>query len=308
MNDYGRPQNDNDKAQQEEQVHKLIEQLNLLEALDRRITPQHVAERFRELLDDIGDDGLPAALRAAQAQAAEIVACARSEADAWMVKAELAASEADAASQTARMILADAGAYADTELQRAAGMVADARKKAEKIIAAAEKDAEEITTGAPAARGVKTPATHGGQEPQAAVMTAQRSGPQQLTAEEPTTAAKLTISLLPYQAGGAEEEAILAVGPGGTGEQAAVTGKTSYFFTIIGGLAGAIGGIGGIAIALTHSMGDFAAFAIGELVLVGAVLATAWSRGLTHQGQRPLVNAGWKYSRERTQHDNCQKR
>jgi hypothetical protein len=302
VNDYGRPQNDNDIAQQEEQVHKLIEQLNLLETLDRRITPEHVAERFRELLDDIGDDGLPAALRAAQAQAAEIVACARSEADVWVVKAELAASEADAANQTARMILADAGNYADTELQRAAGMVADARKKAEKIIAAAEKDAEEITTGAPAARGVKTPATHGGQEPQTAVMTAQRSGPQQLTAEEPTAAAKLTISLLPYQAGGAEEEAVLAGGPGGTGEKAAVTGKTSYFFTIIGGLAGAIGGI---AMTLTHSIGDLAAFAVGELMLVGAVLATAWSRGLTHQGQRPLVNAGWKHSRERTQHDNC---
>ena len=34
-----------------------IEQPNLLEAVDRRITPEHVAERFRELPNDIGDDG-----------------------------------------------------------------------------------------------------------------------------------------------------------------------------------------------------------------------------------------------------------
>ena len=55
MNDHGKPQND--KAQQDEQAHDLIEQPNLLEAVDRRITPEHVAKRFRELPNDIEDDG-----------------------------------------------------------------------------------------------------------------------------------------------------------------------------------------------------------------------------------------------------------
>jgi DNA-binding PadR family transcriptional regulator len=34
-----------------------IEQPNLLEAIDHRITPEHIAKPFRELPDDIGDDG-----------------------------------------------------------------------------------------------------------------------------------------------------------------------------------------------------------------------------------------------------------
>ena len=55
MNDHGKPQND--KAQQGEQAHDLIVPLNLLEAVDRRITPEHVAMRFRELPNDIEDDG-----------------------------------------------------------------------------------------------------------------------------------------------------------------------------------------------------------------------------------------------------------
>ena len=59
MNDYGKPQND--MAQQDEQAHELIEQLNLLKAVDRRITPQHVAKRFLELLSDIEDDNPPPA-------------------------------------------------------------------------------------------------------------------------------------------------------------------------------------------------------------------------------------------------------
>jgi vacuolar-type H+-ATPase subunit H len=57
VNDYGKSQND--KAQQDEQAHELIEQLNLLEAADRRITPEHIARRFGELLDDLGDDCPP---------------------------------------------------------------------------------------------------------------------------------------------------------------------------------------------------------------------------------------------------------
>jgi len=44
----------NDIAKPDEQAHELIDQLNLLEAADRRMTPEHVARRFRELLDDTG--------------------------------------------------------------------------------------------------------------------------------------------------------------------------------------------------------------------------------------------------------------
>jgi vacuolar-type H+-ATPase subunit H len=57
VNDYGKHQND--KAQQDDQAHELIEQLNLLKTVDRRITPEHVAGRFRELLGDTGDGAPP---------------------------------------------------------------------------------------------------------------------------------------------------------------------------------------------------------------------------------------------------------
>jgi DNA-binding transcriptional MerR regulator len=60
VNDYGKPQND--AAQQDERARELIEQL---EAIDRRITPEHVAQRFRELLDGIADNGLAASLSTA---------------------------------------------------------------------------------------------------------------------------------------------------------------------------------------------------------------------------------------------------
>src|SRR5690242_4679058 len=49
VNDYGKSRDD--------MAPELIEQLNLLEAVDRRLTPEHLAGRFRELLDDIGDEG-----------------------------------------------------------------------------------------------------------------------------------------------------------------------------------------------------------------------------------------------------------
>src|SRR5690242_11311157 len=49
VSDYGKSRDD--------MAPELIEQLNLLEAIDRRLTPDHVAGRFRELLDDIGDEG-----------------------------------------------------------------------------------------------------------------------------------------------------------------------------------------------------------------------------------------------------------
>lgn len=41
-----------DIAKPDEQAQEMI---GMLEAVDQRITPQHVAQRYRELLDDIGD-------------------------------------------------------------------------------------------------------------------------------------------------------------------------------------------------------------------------------------------------------------
>ncbi len=57
MTDYGKPRND--KSHQGDQAHGLTEQLSLLEAVDRRMTPEHVAKRFRQLLEDISDDRPP---------------------------------------------------------------------------------------------------------------------------------------------------------------------------------------------------------------------------------------------------------
>ena len=56
MNDHDKSQ---DAAQQSEYARELAQLLNLLEAVDRQITPEHVAQRFHELLDEIGDDGPP---------------------------------------------------------------------------------------------------------------------------------------------------------------------------------------------------------------------------------------------------------
>jgi hypothetical protein len=55
VNDDSKSQND--MAGPDGQAQELIDQLNLLEAVDRCITPEHVARRFRELLGDIGDVG-----------------------------------------------------------------------------------------------------------------------------------------------------------------------------------------------------------------------------------------------------------
>jgi acyl carrier protein len=56
--------NDHDKSQaavqQSEYAREMAQLLNLLEGVDRQITPEHIAQRFHELLDDIGDDGHPA--------------------------------------------------------------------------------------------------------------------------------------------------------------------------------------------------------------------------------------------------------
>ena len=57
MNDRDKPPND--RPQQDDQAQNLIDQLDLLDAVDRHMTPEHVARRFHELLDDIRDDAPP---------------------------------------------------------------------------------------------------------------------------------------------------------------------------------------------------------------------------------------------------------
>lgn len=187
MNDYGKSQDD--MAAPDEQAHELIDQLNLLEAVDRRITPEHVARRFRELLDDVGDDRLAEdKLGEGQAQAAEIVAGARRKAAAWLAKAERAANEVAVATQRARAIMADADAYADAQCRHAERMIADARRQAEEIIADAKKNAEQITSIAHATSRLSArPTTE--RQLQAADADAD--------AEELTAAAELHIVLLP---------------------------------------------------------------------------------------------------------------
>ena len=186
MNDYGKPQND--KTQQDEQAHDLIEQLNLLEAVDRRITPEHVAKRFHELLDDIGDDGPPspaadqhprgildqpgcgppfteytaehwADLLGLSGSLEAAIAATRSAADDIIADAQLKAKtvsdelrrtqEAVAdARLQAEQIVADARAEADEALERAVKMIRDAGEQAAQIISGAHKEAEQILAAA----------------------------------------------------------------------------------------------------------------------------------------------------------------
>ena len=56
INNHGKPQNAT--AQHDERAHELAEQLNLLKAVDRRITPEHLERRFRELTRRLGDADL----------------------------------------------------------------------------------------------------------------------------------------------------------------------------------------------------------------------------------------------------------
>ena len=186
MNDYGKPQND--MAEQNEQAHELNEQLSLLEAVDRRITPEHVARRFRELLADIADDGLPApaagenprrvldqpgrhgqladlwpygaeryvdmsgsleaAIAAARSAAADIISDAQLKAKASADELQRAQDAVTAARQQAEQIVADARTEADKALDLAVKMVRDARDQAEQILSQARNEAEQILTAA----------------------------------------------------------------------------------------------------------------------------------------------------------------
>ena len=93
MNDRDKSQ---DAAQQSEYARELAQLLNLLEAVDRQITPEHVAQRFHELLDDIGDDGPPvppalvdgmAAMRDSKNSEGPVLTCKSAEWHAFMQRA-----------------------------------------------------------------------------------------------------------------------------------------------------------------------------------------------------------------------------
>jgi hypothetical protein len=69
VNDEGKPQDD--PVQPDERARELTEQLNLLEALDRRITSEHVAQRFHELLRSDGPSAPGTAHSAGSSRPAE---------------------------------------------------------------------------------------------------------------------------------------------------------------------------------------------------------------------------------------------
>ena len=54
MDDYGKAHND--IAKRDARADELTSQLDLLEAVDRRITSEHPARRFRRLAADIGEN------------------------------------------------------------------------------------------------------------------------------------------------------------------------------------------------------------------------------------------------------------
>ena len=153
MNDYGKPQNH--KAQQDEQAHELIEQLSLLETVDRRITPEHVAERFRELLDGIVDDGPPGPADQHTRRILDQPGCGDQLIGPWQeyvvehwaellglsgsLEAAIAATRSAAAD-----IIADAQLKAKSvsgELRQAQETVAAARQLAEQIVAESRTEA-----------------------------------------------------------------------------------------------------------------------------------------------------------------------
>jgi DNA-binding transcriptional MerR regulator len=111
LNDYGKSQNDT--AKPDERERELIDQLNLLEAVDKRITPEHVARRFRELLDDIRDDSLSAPL---PATARESTTAVRSGAvRAWQAKAAHSARTASDTIRGGTLIADDPGNLQDSQ-------------------------------------------------------------------------------------------------------------------------------------------------------------------------------------------------
>jgi hypothetical protein len=127
----------------------------------RRITDAEVDARLQRLLDQTGhssattpDPGLvvnpdPAcALRAAQHEAAEILAVAHRKAREMAAMSECTAAQAAVAHRRAECARAEAEQFADEALKRAASIVAAARLKAESIIGDAESEAQEIVVAA----------------------------------------------------------------------------------------------------------------------------------------------------------------
>ncbi len=192
--------------QKNEKQRELTELLNLLNAVDQQLTPEHVAMRFRELLEATGDGSAPPAdsdpalpepsagsekkteqgpapchaypfqdetsphtpnfdlvdivgpsdrwnlsadiVNAARAQADAIIAIAQLRAERINTEARHAKTRAAEEYEKARQVLAEAQQNDDAALNRAATMIADARRQAEEILAAAHGDADQVLADA----------------------------------------------------------------------------------------------------------------------------------------------------------------
>jgi len=179
VNDDSKSQNDMTKP--DAQAQELTELLNLLEAVDRRITPEHVTKRFRELLDDIGDGGLTGAAADRQPREAPSQMNGEDQVTRWpqegsaertpdpaalnrsletaladaQSKARVAAEElrhakeeATTARRQAERIVAEAQTQSDLALEQAAAIIRAARGQALQIHAEAERDAGQIVSAA----------------------------------------------------------------------------------------------------------------------------------------------------------------
>ena len=155
MNDDGKPQNDD--VQHAAHMNDLIEQLDLLEAVDRRITPERIARRFREMRLVISDEmhllrsgERPSWVVDQPDQASQIRGLWRKHdaeycTDLTDVSGSLEAAVA-AARDAAADIIADVQRKATAaagELQRAQEAAVAARQQAEQIISDARAEADE---------------------------------------------------------------------------------------------------------------------------------------------------------------------
>ena len=149
MNDHDKSQ---DAAQQSEYARELADLLSLLEAVDREITPEHVARRFRELLGETGDgtppmpsadERLRRALNLSDHDGHFIAPRRKYEAERCLDPMDLMGSM-EAAIAAARGAAADIIADAQLKAEAAAD---DLRRAREEVVAARQQAQEALKTG-----------------------------------------------------------------------------------------------------------------------------------------------------------------
>ncbi len=155
MNDDGKSQNDD--VQHAAHMNDLIEQLDLLEAVDRRITPERIARRFREMRLVISDEmhllrsgERPSWVVDQPDQASQIRGLWRKHDAEYCTELTDVSGSLEAAVAAARDAAADIIAdvqrkatVAAGELQRAQEAVVMARQEAEQIMSDARAEADE---------------------------------------------------------------------------------------------------------------------------------------------------------------------